>query len=96
MNEPYLTMAEIEARYANQWVLIASPTRRRRSLAPTGGHVVVHAADRTEFYRLWREWKDETTRSSAVRCRSFAVEYVGKFPEEEDEILPAEPEVAHQ
>lgn len=89
MNEPYLTMAEIEVRYANQWVLIANPTRRRRSLAPTGGYVVVHAADRSEFHRLWREWKDDT-------IKSFAVEYVGTFPEEEDEILPAETEVAQR
>ena len=89
MSEPYLTMAEIEVRYPNQWVLIANPTRRGRSLAPTGGHVVVHAADRAEFYRLCREWDDGKT-------RSFAVEYAGKFPEEEDEILPAETEVAQR
>ena len=91
MSEPYLTMAEIEVRYPNQWVLIANPTRRRRrrSLAPTGGHVVVHAADRAEFYRLWGAWKDKS-------IRSFAVQYVGKFPEEEDEILPAEVEVTQR
>ena len=89
MSEPYLTMAEIEVKYPNQWVLIANPTRRGRSLAPTGGRVVVNATDRVEFYRLWGQWKDDT-------IRSFAVEYVGKFPEELDEILPAEVEVARR
>ena len=89
MSEPYLTMAEIEVKYPNQWVLIANPTRRGRSLAATGGQVVVHAADRAEFHRLWGEWKDETV-------RSFAVEYVGQFPDELDELLPAETEVAQR
>lgn len=88
MSEPYLTMAEIEVRYPNQWVLIANPTRRGRSLAPTGGQVVVHAADRAEFERLWDEWDGQAPH--------LAVQYVGKFPDELDEPVPAESEVARQ
>lgn len=85
MTEPYLTMAEIEAKYPNEWVLIASPTTRRRSLAPTGGVVVLHCADRTEFIRRVAEWDNPTV-------RHYAIEYTGTFPEESDELIPAEPE----
>jgi hypothetical protein len=85
MSEPYLTWAEIEAKYMNQWVLIADATHRRRSLELTGGRVVIHCADRAEFLRRVGEWDEPG-------CKLAAVEYVGKFPEEEPELLPAEPE----
>lgn len=51
MAEPYLTMAEIEAKYPNEWVFLANPTTRRGSQAPTGGHVVFHCADHGECLR---------------------------------------------
>lgn len=51
MGTQYLTMAEIEARHPNEWVLIGNPTSRPGSLAPTGGAVVYHSADHAEFLR---------------------------------------------
>ena len=89
MNEPYLTWAEIEKQYANEWVLIADPTNRRRSLEVTGGRVVLHCADRAEFLLRVSEGND-------AGCTSFAVRYAGKFPEEEVELFPVEPEAAHR
>ena len=56
MYGPYLTTAEINAKYPNEWVLLGNPTNRRQSLEPTGGVVVLHAATRDEFYRLFEEW----------------------------------------
>jgi hypothetical protein len=83
MAEPYMTMAEIEAKYPNEWVLIANPTRRGRSLAPTGGVVVLHSPDRAEFLRMVGEWDDPAV-------KHIASWYMGTFPPEE--ILPPEPE----
>ncbi|HUR54818.1 MAG TPA: hypothetical protein VMZ71_11850 [Gemmataceae bacterium] len=88
MSEPYLTMTEIEKQYPNEWVLIADPTHRRRSLEVTGGRVVVHCADRADFIRRVGEWDEPGYKRAAVQ-------YVGKFPEEDDAAdLPAEPEPA--
>jgi hypothetical protein len=89
MAEPYLTMAEIEAKYPNEWVLIANPTSRRRSLEVTGGHVVLHCADRAEFLRRVAEWYDPEIKHLATR-------YIGKFPDEIGELLPVEPEMTRQ
>ena len=89
MAEQYSTMAEIEAKYPNEWVLIANPTTRGRSLAPTGGVVVLHSPDRAEFLRMVGEWDDPNV-------KHLVTQYVGKFPEEADEIEPVEPEIARQ
>jgi hypothetical protein len=51
-------MAEIVAKYPNEWVLIANPTKRRGVTGPTGGVVVVHSPDRAEYFRLLGEWDD--------------------------------------
>lgn len=51
MAEPYMTMAEIEAKYPNEWVFLANPTSRGKSLEVTGGCVVLHCTDRAEFIR---------------------------------------------
>jgi hypothetical protein len=84
MNEPYLTMAEIEAKYPNEWVLISNPklTRYQEVL---GGQVVLHCADRAEFLRRVGEWDGGGTKLAAVR-------YAGRFPDEDDEPLPVESE----
>jgi hypothetical protein len=58
MNEPYMTMAEIEEKYPNEWVLIANPTNQRKVIGPTGGIVVVHSPNRAEYLRLVGEWDD--------------------------------------
>ena len=51
MSEPYLTMAEIEAKYPNEWVLIDRPKYRSQFQELLGGRVLWHAADRDEFDR---------------------------------------------
>jgi hypothetical protein len=89
MGEPYLTWAEIEKTYANEWVLIAEP-KVGRYQAVLGGRVVVHCADRAEFLRRINETPDEPGVSL------YAVRYAGKFPEEQEEIIPAEPELARR
>lgn len=89
MSEGYLTMAEIEATYPNEWVLIANPTKKRKTQQVTGGHVVIHCADRVEYWRLLGEWDDP-------QVKELATQYVGKFPEDEDVMLPIEPALSQQ
>jgi hypothetical protein len=81
MSEPYLTMAEIEAQYPNQWVLIANPkvTKYQEVL---GGQVVLHCPDRVAFHQQFEAWDDPTTPIAAVQ-------YIGEFPDESGEVLPS-------
>ncbi len=51
MGEPYLTMAEIEKRYPNEWVLIEKPRKQRKPLKVLGGHVIFHTTDRDDLDR---------------------------------------------
>ena len=88
MTGKYQTMAEIEAAYDGEWVLIANPTYRRKWHQITGGVVAVHCADRLEYYRLLGEWDGTGVELSAVR-------FVGRFPEEV-EVDSVEPELARQ
>ena len=83
MSEPYLTMAEIEATYPDEWVLLTHPTKRRGVVGPTGGVVVVHSPDQQEFWRLVGEWDDPAVKHTASW-------YTGKGPV--DDFEPAEPE----
>jgi hypothetical protein len=86
MGEQYLTMAEIEAKYPNEWVLIGNPTTKRGSLAPTGGHVILHCATREEFYRQLGEWDDPAV-------KHLASWYTGKSASGGlEEILPPDAE----
>ena len=48
MREAYLTMAEIEAKYLNEWVLLTDAKVNRRNEL-VGGRVVYHNADRVAF-----------------------------------------------
>lgn len=50
MAEQYMTMAEIEAKYPNQWVLIDKP-KTSRTQQVLGGYLVMHSANREEFDR---------------------------------------------
>jgi hypothetical protein len=50
MAEPYLTMAEIEAKYPNQWVLVDKLKKGRDGLA-VGGLLVAHSPERDVVYR---------------------------------------------
>ena len=83
MAEPYMTMAELEARYPNAWVFIINPTHRRKWGALTGGCVVFHCPDRAEFLRMIGEWEDPTVKHTASW-------YTGK--DTADDIEPVEPE----
>jgi hypothetical protein len=83
MAEPYMTMAEIEAKYPNEWVLLAHATTRRGSQELTGGRVVIHCADRAEFLRQVGEWTGDAGPLGAV-------EYIGVFPEEAEDTVPAD------
>jgi hypothetical protein len=86
MAEAYLTMAEIEAKYPNEWVLLANPkvTKYQEVL---GGVVILHAPDREEFYRLMEAWDDPEVVHLASR-------YTGKFPAGEPELVESEPGAA--
>ena len=76
MGERYMTMAEIEKAYPNEWVLIDRPTAKRRNPADvTGGYVVLHTPDRDEIDRRLLANMGEN------ELRHFAVFYIGEPPE---------------
>ena len=66
-----LTIEEIEARYAPEWVLIAEPQidDEQRLL---GGRVVYTSTDRDELYRKAME----------LKLDRIAVRYLGTWPED--------------
>ncbi len=82
MAEPYMTMAEIEAKYPNEWVLIANPKMSKFQWV-VGGYVVVHSSNRAEFYRMVGEWDDPEVKHTASW-------YTGK--ESVEDVEPIEPE----
>jgi hypothetical protein len=86
MSEQYLTMAEIEAKYPNHWVLLANP-KLTRYQEVAGGVVVVHSPDRAEYLRLVGEWDDPAVKHIASWYTGWGV---GREPV--DDIEPAEPE----
>lgn len=87
MAEPYLTMAEIEAKYPNEWVFIINPTTPGMGRAPTGGYVVCHSPDRAEYLRMVGEWDDP-------EVKHIASWYTGKDVVVEFEPAGVEPGVA--
>ena len=66
-----LTVAQIEARFASQWVLVEDPVADP-ALQVQSGRVLAHSNDRDAVYR------------EAVRLRPsrFAVLYTGTLPED--------------
>jgi hypothetical protein len=82
MYGPYLTIAEINAKYPNEWVFLANPTATRYHEV-TGGYVILHAADRAEYLRLVGEWDDP-------QIKHLASHYTGEI--KGIEILPADAE----
>jgi hypothetical protein len=89
MYGPYMTIAEINAKYPNEWVFLANPTSSRQGV--TGGYVILHAPDRAEFYRLMSQWDDP-------EVKHLASWYTGEI--KGVELLPPdaepEPEVARR
>src|SRR5947209_7388552 len=65
-----LTMEEIEARYAPDWVLIAEP-QTDDQLRVLRGKVVFHSPDRDEIYR----------QAMRLKLDRIAVRYLGEYPE---------------
>jgi hypothetical protein len=78
MGEQYLTRAEMEKLYPNEWVLIDKPTTRRRSQEVTGGVVVMHSPDRAEFDRRLFDFPEIVM---------GAILYTGPPVLEEDEVI---------
>ena len=66
-----LTIAEIEARFAPEWVLVEDP-QTSEALEVQSGKVCFHSKDRDEVYR------------TAVRLRPkrFAMLYTGTIPKD--------------
>lgn len=86
MAEAYLTWPEIEAKYPNEWVLLANPKLGRCQVI-LGGVVILHAPDRERFYQLFEAWNDPEVKHTASW-------YTGKETAEEIELFDAEPGAA--
>ncbi len=66
-----LTIAEIKARYAPDWVLIGDP-QTDESQRLNAGVVLFHSPDREAVYR----------RAIELRPGNFAFRYLGEMPED--------------
>lgn len=66
-----LTLSEIEARFASEWVLVEDPVTGA-TLEVQSGKVCWHSKDRDEVYR----------KAIELRPRRFAVLYTGKMPKD--------------
>jgi hypothetical protein len=66
-----LTMREIEAKYAREWVLLVNP-KHDKLMQVTKGELAFHSKDRDEVYKEAHKRKDAHT----------AIFYVGKLPED--------------
>ncbi|MBV9122453.1 MAG: hypothetical protein JO112_03695 [Planctomycetes bacterium] len=71
-----LTLAEIQTRFAGEWVLIENP-QTNEALKVQGGHVLFHSKDRDEVYR----------QVVALRPAHFAVLYTGAMPQDTEILL---------
>lgn len=64
-----LTMEEIKARYAPDWVIIAEPVVNENSEV-LGGKVILHGPDHDELYR----------KLMPMKIDRIAVRYLGEMP----------------
>ena len=64
-----MTLAQIEAQFQSEWVLLEDP-QTNEALEVQGGRVLWHGKDRDEVYR----------KAVEVRPKRFAVLYTGKMP----------------
>jgi hypothetical protein len=81
----YMTMAEIKAKYPDEWVFLANPTTNRYHDV-TGGHVLLHHPNRAEYLRMMGEYPE------IPNVHHFASWYTGE-PKDETEFLPSDAEV---
>jgi hypothetical protein len=70
MSEKTMTMAEMESRFADEWILVENP-ETNDALEVVRGNVLCHSKDRDEVYR----------RAVELRLKRSAVLYTGKMPE---------------
>ncbi|MGI8550103.1 MAG: hypothetical protein ACR2PL_04770 [Dehalococcoidia bacterium] len=66
-----LTLAQIEARFESEWVLIGDP-QTTNTLEIESGSVLWHSKDRDEMYR----------KAIALRPKRFAMLYTGRMPDD--------------
>jgi hypothetical protein len=66
-----LTIAQIEAQFASEWVLVEDP-QTNEALAVQSGTVRWHSKDREEVYR----------QAVALHLKRFAILYTGKMPKD--------------
>ena len=71
-----LTIAQIEERFASEWVLVEDP-QVNDVLEVQSGKIRWHSKDREEVYR----------QAVTLRPKRFAVLYTGKMPEETAVVL---------
>ncbi len=64
-----LTLAQIEAQFESEWILIEAPLTNE-ALEVQGGTVRWHGKDREEVYR----------KAVEMRPKRFAILYTGKMP----------------
>ena len=76
MGEPYLTMAEIEAKYPDEWVLLTD-LRVGRSQQLLGGRVLAHDPDRDRMHDAVMQLPGRET---------IAVRFTGR-PADDEELL---------
>jgi hypothetical protein len=69
MNDPAMTIQEIETQFADEWILVQEP-ETNEALEVTRGNVVCHSKDRDEVYR----------RAVALRPKRCAILYTGQMP----------------
>jgi hypothetical protein len=66
-----LTLAEIEAQFESEWILIEAP-QTNEALEVQSGTVRWHGKDREEVYR----------KAVEMRPKRFAILYTGKMPKD--------------
>jgi hypothetical protein len=71
-----LTTAEIESRFASEWILVEDP-QTNDAMEVEGGRVSCHSKDRDEVYR----------HAAALHPKRFAILYTGTIPEDAAVIL---------
>lgn len=71
-----LTIAQIEAQFASEWILVADP-QTDDVLEVQSGKVCWHSKDRDGVYR----------KAVELRLRRFAVLYTGKMPQDTAVVL---------
>ncbi len=71
-----LTITQIEAQFAAEWILVADP-QTNEVLEVQSGKVCWHSKDRDEVYR----------KAVELRPKRFAVLYTGKMPQDTAVVL---------